>query len=262
MVSNRLYLNRGNFKFEDVTDSSGLASDGVWSTGVSMADINGDGLIDIYVCKSGKPEGVNRHNELFINTWPDSNGIPSFVEKSKEYGISDYGLSTHAAFFDYDKDGDLDMYLLNNSIRSVGGYDLKKNQRLIPDPLGGNKLYRNDGQTFNDVSKQAGIYRSIIGYGLGVTIGDINRDGWQDIFISNDFFEKDYLYINNRNGTFSESLENAIGEISLGSMGADMADINNDGFPEIFVTEMLPDTEARLKTKTIFEDWDKYLGQL
>ena len=260
MVSNKLYLNRGNFKFEDVTDSSGLASHGVWSTGVSMADINGDGLLDIYVCKSGKPEGVNRHNELFINAGADSNGVPSFVEKSKAYGINDYGLSTHAAFFDYDKDGDLDMYLLNNSIRSVGGYDLQKNQRLIPDPLGGNKLYRNDGQIFTDVSKQAGIYGSIIGYGLGVTIGDINRDGWQDIFISNDFFEKDYLYINNRDGTFSESLENAIGEISLGSMGADMADINNDGFPEIFVTEMLPDSEARLKTKTIFEDWDKYLA--
>ena len=170
-----------------------MASDGVWSTGVSMADVNGDGLLDIYVCKSGKPEGVNRHNELFINAGADSNGVPSFVEKSKEYGINDYGLSTHAAFFDYDKDGDLDMYLLNNSIRSVGGYDLQKNQRLIPDPLGGNKLYRNDGQTFTDVSKQAGIYSSIIGYGLGVTIGDINRDGWQDIFISNDFFEKDYL---------------------------------------------------------------------
>ena len=258
MVSNKLYLNRGNFRFEDVTDSSGLASDGVWSTGVSMADVNGDGLLDIYVCKSGKPVGLKRHNELFINAGADSNGIPSFVEKSKEYGINDYGLSTHAAFFDYDKDGDLDMYLLNNSIRSVGGYDLQKNQRLIPDPLGGNKLYRNDGQTFTDVSKQAGIYTSIIGYGLGVTIGDINRDGWQDIFISNDFFEKDYLYINNRNGTFSESLENAIGEISLGSMGADMADINNDGFPEIFVTEMLPEAEGRLKTKTIFEDWDKY----
>lgn len=258
MVSNKLYLNRGNFQFEDVTDSSGLASEGVWSTGVSMADVNGDGLLDIYVCKSGKPQGEHRHNELFINAGANSNGIPSFVEKSKEYGINDYGLSTHAAFFDYDKDGDLDIYLLNNSIRSVGGYDLKRDQRLIPDPLGGNKLYRNDGPKFTDVSKQAGIYGSIIGYGLGVTIGDINRDGWQDIFISNDFFEKDYLYINNRDGTFSESLENVIGEISLGSMGADMADINNDGFPEIFVTEMLPEAEARLKTKTIFEDWDKY----
>ena len=258
MVSNKLYLNRGNFKFEDVTDSSGLKSKGVWSTGVSMADVNGDGLLDIYICKSGKPEGANRHNELFINAGADAKGIPAFIEKSKEYGISDYGLSTHAAFFDYDKDGDLDMYLLNNSIRSVGGFDLQKDQRLIPDSLGGNKLYRNDGKRFTDVSRQAGIYSSIIGYGLGVTIGDINRDGWQDIFISNDFFEKDYLYVNNHDGTFTESLEKVIGEISLGSMGADMADINNDGFPEIFVTEMLPESEARLKTKTIFEDWDKY----
>jgi hypothetical protein len=258
MVSNKLYLNKGNFQFEDVTTAAGLLSEGVWSTGVSLVDINGDGLLDIYVCKSGKPEGPKRHNELFINVGANENGIPTFVEKSKEYGIGDYGLSTHAAFFDYDKDGDLDMYLLNNSIRSIGGFDLQKNQRLIRDPQGGNKLYRNDGSTFTDVSEQAGIYGSMIGYGLGVTIGDINRDGWQDIFVSNDFFEKDYLYINNRNGTFAESLEKSIGEISLGSMGADMADINNDGFPEIFVTEMLPEQEARLKTKTIFEDWDKY----
>lgn len=258
MVSNKLYLNKGNFQFEDVTLSSGLFREGVWSTGVSLADVNGDGLLDIYVCRSGKPEGPNRHNDLFINTGSDEKGIPSFVEKSKEYGIGDYGFSTHAAFFDYDKDGDLDMYLLNNSIRSVGGFDLQVNQRLIRDPDGGNKLYRNDGAAFTDVSEYAGIYGSIIGYGLGVTIGDINRDGWQDIFISNDFFEKDYLYINNRNGTFRESLEKQIGEISLGSMGADMADVNNDGFPEIFVTEMLPESEARLKTKTVFEDWDKY----
>lgn len=258
MVSNALYVNKGNFKFEDVTKQAGVASDGVWSTGVSLADVNGDGLLDIYVCKSGKPEGPKRHNELFINLGPDKTGVPVFEEKAIAYGIGDYGLSTHAAFFDYDKDGDLDMYLLNNSIRSVGGFDLRIDQRNIRDPQGGNKLYRNDGERFTDVSEHAGIYGSMIGYGLGVTIGDVDRDGWQDIFVSNDFFEKDYLYINNRNGTFTESLETMIGEISLGSMGADMGDLNNDGYPEIFVTEMLPEDESRLKTKTFFEDWDKY----
>ncbi|WP_051947344.1 VCBS repeat-containing protein [Muricauda sp. MAR_2010_75] len=258
MVSNRLYLNQGSLTFKDVTDDAGLNSEGIWSTGVSLADVNGDGWLDIYICKSGKPEGENRHNELFINKGIDKDGNLRFEEKAKEYGIADYGLSTHAAFFDYDKDGDLDMYLLNNSIRSVGGYTLKKGQRLIRDPNGGNKLYRNDGKSFTDVSEPAGIYGSAIGFGLGVTIGDINRDGWQDIFVSNDFFEKDYLYVNNGDGTFTESLEKVIGEISLGSMGADMADINNDGWPEIFVTEMLPKEESRLKTKAIFEDWNKY----
>lgn len=259
MVSNRLYLNKGNFQFEDVTDAAGLNSLGIWSTGVSLADVNGDGWLDIYVCKSGKPEGEKRHNEFFINQGTTGgNAIPAFKEMAVAYGVADYGLSTHAAFFDFDKDGDLDMYLLNNSLRSVGAYDLRKNQRLIRDPDGGNKLYRNDGDHFTDVSAAAGIYSSAIGYGLGVTIGDINKDGWQDIFISNDFFEKDYLYLNDHDGTFTESLETMIGEISLGSMGADMADLNNDGFPEIFVTEMLPEKEARLKTKTIFEDWEKY----
>jgi enediyne biosynthesis protein E4 len=253
MESNRLYLNKGNFQFEDITDKAGLNSTGAWTTGVSMVDINGDGLLDIYICKSGDPGSPRRHNELFIN-----NGDLSFTESAAEYGLDDKGLAAHAVFFDYDNDGDLDCYLLNNSIRSVGGYDLIKDQRLQRDTLGGNKLYRNDGGRFTDVSEAAGIYGSAIGFGLGVTIGDINRDGWPDIFISNDFFERDYLYLNNRDGTFREVLEDRMQEISLGSMGADMADINNDGLPDIFVTEMLPETDARIKTKTHFENWDKY----
>jgi len=264
LVDNKLYLNKGDFQFEDITAQAGVASTGVWSSGVSFADVNGDGWLDIYVCKSGTPEGENRHNELFIN-----NGDLTFTEKAKEYGVADLGLSTHAAFFDYDKDGDLDFYLLNNSIRSVGGYDLRPGQREIRDPEGGNKLYRNDGFPsftqsgeqkggFTDVSAEAGIYGSNIGFGLGVTIGDVDRDGWQDIYVSNDFFEKDYLYINNQDGTFTEALEDYMREISLSSMGADMADINNDGYPEIFVTDMLPEYDARMKTKTTFENWDKY----
>ena len=253
MVTSKLYLNKGNLTFEDISASSGLQAEGVWTTGVSLVDINADGLLDIYLCKSGPPGGKRRNNELFIN-----NGNLTFTEKAHEYGLAFEGLSTHAAFFDYDKDGDLDCYLLNNSFRSVGGYDLRIGQRDIPDPLGGNKLLKNDQGVFKDVSQQAGIYTSEIGFGLGVTIGDVNKDGWQDIYVSNDFFEKDYLYINNQNGTFRESLEDYVQEISLGSMGADMADINNDALPEIFVTEMLPETDDRLKTTAQFESWDKY----
>ena len=258
MVDNKLYLNKGGFKFEDITEKAGVASPQVWSSGVSMADVNGDGWLDIYVCKSGSPEGKYRYNELFINNQDGTGQHPAFTERAAEYGIDDVGLSTHAAFFDYDKDGDLDMYLLNNSIRSIGGYDFQEGLREIRDPLGGNKLYRNEGNRFMDVSEEAGIYGSAIGFGLGVTIGDVNRDGWQDIYVSNDYFERDYLYINNKDGTFTESLEQQIREISLSSMGADMADINNDGYPEIFVTDMLPEDEVRMKTKTTFENWDKY----
>ncbi|MDX2284967.1 MAG: VCBS repeat-containing protein [Bacteroidia bacterium] len=253
MVPSRLYLNKGNFQFEDITDQAGVACEGSWATGASFADINGDGLVDLYVCKSGKPEGRRRFNELFIN-----NGDLTFTEQSEAYGLNDKGFSTHAAFFDYDKDGDLDCYLLNNSFRPIGGFDLRKNQRNERDSLGGNKLYRNDGQRFTDVSEEAGIYGSVIGFGLGVTIGDVNRDGWQDMYVSNDFFERDYLYLNNQDGTFTESLETAMREISAASMGADMADINNDGYPEVFVTDMLPQNDARMKTKTTFEDWNKY----
>ena len=172
------------------------------------------------------------------------------------------GLSNHAAFFDYDHDGDLDCYLLNNSFESVSEYDIKPGQRLIRDTLGSNKLYRNDNGHFVDVSKEAGIYGSKISFGLGVSIGDVNRDGWPDIYISNDFFERDYLYINNHDGTFIESLEDQMREISLGAMGSDMADINNDAYPEIFVTEMTPEGNARRKTKAMFESWERYQNKV
>ena len=266
MVSNKLYLNEGNLKFKDITTQSGVGTTDVWSTGVSMVDINGDGWLDLYVCKSGKPDAPNRHNELFIN-----NGDLTFTEVSQQAGIADVGLSTHAAFFDYDRDGDLDCYLLNNSLRSVGNYDLEKDSRLQRDTLGGNKLYRNDqielvnGEMkknttlhFTDVSEQAGIYGSAIGFGLGVTVADLNGDHWPDLYVSNDFFERDYLYINQQNGTFRECLTDAMAEISMGSMGADIADLNEDGWPEIFVTEMLPQEPLRYKTKAVFEHWHKY----
>ncbi|MDQ3017686.1 MAG: CRTAC1 family protein, partial [Bacteroidota bacterium] len=266
MVSNKLYLNEGNLKFRDITATSGTGSTDVWSTGVSMVDVNGDGWLDLYVCKSGKPDASNRHNELFIN-----NGDLTFTEVSEQVGIADVGLSTHAVFFDYDRDGDLDCYLLNNSLRSVGNYDLEKDSRLQRDTLGGNKLYRNDmihivhGAIqknkvlhFTDVSAEAGIYGSAIGFGLGVTVADINGDHWPDLYVSNDFFERDYLYINQQDGAFKECLTSSLPEISMGSMGADIADLNEDGWPEIFVTEMLPKDPIRYKTKAVFEHWHKY----
>jgi len=253
MQPNRLYLNKGNFKFEDITEKAGVGGTRAWSTGVVMADVNADGFLDIYVCNSGDIAGDNKQNELFIN-----NGDLTFTEKAAEYGLDDKGYSTHAAFFDYDKDGDLDMYLLNNSYQAIGSFNLLKNIRGKRDPIGGDKLFRNDGNKFTDVSEAAGIYGSVIGFGLGVTVGDVNRDGWLDIYVSNDFFERDYLYLNNGNGTFRENLEQEIRSISGASMGADMADYNNDGYPEIFVTEMLPEPNERLKTATTFENWDRY----
>ncbi len=257
-VDNAIYRNLGSWKFEDVSENSGLLGQGSWTSGVSLADVNGDGLLDVYLCKSGPPTGSNRRNELRIN-----NGDWTFTDVSEEAGVNDYGLSVQAAFFDFDKDGDLDMYLLNNSIRSVGGYDIREGQRDIRDSLGGNRLYRNElvptGRLkFTDVSEAAGIYGSDIGFGLGVSIADINQDTWPDIYVSNDFFERDYLYLNKGDGSFAERLTEIAPELSLGAMGADVADLTGDAYPEIFVTEMRPATAIRLKSKTKFESWDKF----
>jgi len=256
-TGNRLYINKGNLIFDDITESAGVSCSGSWSTGVTMADINGDGWLDIYVCKSGSLTGTNRHNELFIN-----NKNLTFTEKASEYGLAVTGLSNHASFFDIDRDGDLDCYLLNNSLQSVTSFDMRKEQRQVRDTLGGNMLFRNDNGHFVDISKEAGIYGSKIGFGLGVSIGDINHDRWPDIYVANDYFERDYLYINNKDGTFTESLEDQLREISLGAMGADMADLNNDGYPEIFVTEMTPQGNERLKTKALFESWETYQNKV
>ena len=250
---NKLYLNKGNFKFEDITDKAKVGGTKAWSTGVSMVDINADGFLDIYVCNSGDVKGDNKQNEFFIN-----NGDGTFTDKAKELGLDDKGFSTHASFFDFDNDGDLDVYLLNNSYQSIGSFNLKKNERPKRDVLGGDKLFENKEGKFVDISEQAGIYGSVIGFGLGVTVGDMNNDGWQDIYVSNDFFERDYLYINQKNGTFKETLTTSLNSISGASMGADAADINNDGYNDIFVTEMLPSEYERLKTVTTFEDWNKY----
>ena len=250
---NKLFLNLGDFKFKDITEFARVGGEKAWSTGVTMVDINGDSYLDIYVCNSGDVQGDNKQNELFIN-----NGDLTFKESALEYNLNDKGFSTHANFFDYDKDGDLDVYILNNSFQAIGSFDLRRNERPKRDVLGGDKLMRNDNGYFNDVSESAGIYGSVIGFGLGITIGDIDGDNWDDIFISNDFFERDYLYLNQKNGTFKEDLINRMNSISGASMGADIADIDNNGTNDIFVTEMLPSDYKRLKSVTTFEGWDKY----
>ncbi len=250
---NKLYLNKGGLKFEDISDASGVGGSRAWSTGVTFVDVNQDELMDIYVCNSGDVNGDNKENELFIN-----NGDLTFTESAAEYNLNDKGFSTHASFFDYDKDGDLDVYLLNNSYQAIGSFNLRKNERMNHDTLGGDKLMRNDGGRFVDVSEEANIYNSVIGFGLGVTVSDFNNDTWQDIFVSNDFFERDYLYINQKDGTFKEDLTSQINSISAASMGADAADIDNDGNSDLFVTDMLPSEYERLKTVTTFDDWDRY----
>ena len=250
---NQLFLNKGGFTFENISESAGIGGNRAWSTGVTMVDINADGYLDIYVCNSGDVSGDSKQNELFINQKDNT-----FKEEAAAYGLADKGFSTHASFFDYDKDGDLDVYLLNNSYQAIGSFDLRRNERPKRDVLGGDKLLENQDGIFVDVSEKAGIYGSVIGFGLGVTVGDVNNDGWEDIYVSNDFFERDYLYINNRDGSFKETLTASINSISGASMGADMADINNDQKADIFVTEMLPSNYERLKSVTTFENWDKY----
>lgn len=248
---NQLLINKGKWKFEDVAGKAGVKGAKYWSTGVTMADINSDGWLDIYVCNSGNANGSETENELFIN---QKNG--TFKEQAKEYGLADRGLSTHAVFFDYDLDGDLDCYVLNNSFRPIGSFDFTRNLRAVADELGGDRLYRNDKGHYVAVTTEAGIYSSDIGFGLGVSVNDVNQDGYPDIYVSNDFFERDYLYINKHNGTFQEQIQDATGHLSLASMGSDIADINNDGRYDIFTTEMLPEGDRRLKTMTSFESYD------
>jgi hypothetical protein len=253
MHSNRLYLNKGNFKFEDITKTAGVAggTEG-WSTGATMADVNGDGFLDIYVCRTNHLDRKGA-NQLFIN-----NGDLTFTEQAAKYGLAHLGLSRQAAFFDYDRDGDLDMYLLNHSVHSKGTYRAADKLRYTRDDEAGDKLYRNDGGHFIDVSADAGIYGSALGYGLGVAIGDINWDGYPDIYISNDFHEDDYLYYNNGDGTFTEAMRRSMGHVSSASMGNDLADFNNDGLLDIVVLDMLPENEKIRKSSVNADPYDIY----
>src|SRR5690606_12712736 len=260
MDQNKLYLNKGDFKFEDITVQAGVGGNKPWSTGVTMADVNGDGLLDIYVSNAGNMEGNNHNNDLYIN-----NEDLTFTERAEEFNLAESVFTTHTVFFDYDKDGDLDAYILNNSNIPVSslGYARQREVRAqnwegIPDIFRGvgDMLLRNDDGKFTDVSEQAGIYGSLIGFGLGVMISDINKDGYPDIYVSNDFYERDYLYINNQDGTFREEIKNWTSHLSLSSMGVDMADINNDGLVDIFITDMLPQGDTRAKTVTIYEGYN------
>lgn len=259
-VSNKLYLNKGNWVFEDITEKAGVGGSKPWSTGVTMVDINQDGFLDIYVSNAGNMEGNNHDNDLYIN-----NGDLTFTEKAAEYNLAKTGFSTHAAFFDYDKDGDLDAYILNNSNIPVSslGYAEQRNVRAqdwegVPEIFRGvgDMLLRNDNGKFTDVSEKANIYGSLIGFGLGVIITDFNGDNWPDIYVSNDFYERDYLYLNNQNGTFTEDIKNWASHLCLSAMGVDVADINNDGLNDIFITDMLPNGDQRIKSVMEFEGYN------
>jgi hypothetical protein len=262
MGSNHLYLNKGNWVFEDISVKAGFVNKDQWSTGTVMVDINHDGWLDIFVANSGHiNDGISRANQLFIN-----NRNLTFTDSAQAYGLADSGYTTQASFFDYDLDGDLDCFLVNNSPIPVNTLDYA-NKRDVPIeswPVagylkgGGDHLLRNDNGKFIEVTREAGIHGGLISLGLGVTVGDVNNDGYPDIYVSNDFFERDYLYINQQNGTFKDRLEECMQHTSLASMGADIGDINNDGYPDIFTTDMLPDDDYRLKTTSSFDNIDVY----
>lgn len=238
--NNKLYINTGNLHFKDITKEAGVPADGGWTTGISVVDINNDSLLDIYVCRVGNYEVLKGKNQLLICQGIDKNGIPSYIDKAHEYGLDFSGFSTQAAFFDYDLDGDLDMFLLNHSVHENGTFRPRKEFLGTYHPLSGDRFYRNDNNTFTDVTKETGINSSAIGYGLGIAISDINLDGYPDLYIGNDFHENDYLYINQKNGTFKEEAEQQLMHTSQFSMGVDVADVNNDAYPEIISMDMLP----------------------
>lgn len=276
---NHLYLNKGNWQFEDITEAAGVEGYADWQTGVTMADVNGDGFLDIYVCAVGNYKGLEGANELYIN-----NGDGTFIEKAADYGLDFTGFSTQAAFFDYDKDGDLDMYLLNHAVHTSRSYN-RVAARGLRDNSAGDRLYRNDSPSpspsgkgaknspspsgrglgaarFTDVSQQAGIFGPAMGYGLGISVGDFNNDGWDDMYVGNDFHEDDYYYLNNHDGTFSESLKNAFTHVSRYSMGNDAADVNNDGFLDIVTLDMYPEDEKVEKSSAGEDPFDIYLYKL
>ncbi len=254
--NNKLYLNTGNLVFKDVTKDAGIPEDGGWSTGISLVDINNDDLLDIYVCRVGQYETLKSKNQLLICQGIDKNGIPAYKDMAHEYGLDFSGFSTQAAFFDYDMDGDLDMFLLNHSVHENGMFKPRIEFSGSNSPLSGDRFYRNDENTFTDVTKQTGINSSSIGYGLGITIADINIDGYPDIYVGNDFHENDYLYINQKHGTFKDEGENKIMHTSKFSMGVDVADINNDAYPEIISMDMLPSDPYLLKRSLGDDDYD------
>lgn len=256
LVASRLYLNRGDMRFEEVTKQTGTASRPGWKTGVTMADVDGNGFLDIYVCRSGKIDAAARANELFMN-----NGDGTFTEKAAAMGLADQGYGTQAAFFDYDRDGDLDMFLINHSIKSLITLNVTE-MKQGRDPDTGDKLFRNDGGTFTEVGEQAGIFSNRLGFGLGVAISDLDRNGWPDIFVTNDYTEHDYVYLNQGDGTFVESLRSTMGHTANFSMGVDIADINNDSWPDLVVLDMLPEDNNGQKLLKGPDGYERYQLQL
>ncbi|MEX6686870.1 VCBS repeat-containing protein [Danxiaibacter flavus] len=258
MTPNKLYLNKGNFEFEDITDKAGVAGRSKWKTGVVMVDVNGDGKLDMYVCYSGPGTDEQRANELYINQGL-KNGVPWFKEEAKAYGIDAPGtFTTTASFFDMDNDGDLDMFLVNHADMFYNPFFNTDKLRSTRHPKFGNRLYRNDNGHFVDISEQAHIDGSGLNFGLSVATSDLNNDGWTDIYVTNDYDERDFLYINNHDGTFHEVLTKAAGHISEFAMGSDIADYNNDGRPDIMVLDMLPEDNHRQKLLKGADAYDKY----
>ena len=273
--NNKLYLNKGDFKFEDISDKAGIIKDDKWNTGVVFTDVDGDGWLDIYVCSSGHMGTGTRKNKLYINNHLSpsppgespsrqvgSRGEVTFTESAAKFGLDISAYTTQVSFFDYDMDGDLDCFMIDNSPIPINQLDFA-NRRDLPDSLwkiagflrgGGDHLYRNDNGYFKEVTSQAGIHGGLISFGLGVSVSDINRDGWPDVFVSNDSYERDYLYINQKNGTFKDEMEQWFQHTSFSSMGADIADINNDGYPDLFTTDMMPVDDYRLKTMGSFDN--------
>lgn len=261
MVPNQLYLNKGSMKFQDVTAAAGVAGrEGPWRTGVSMADVNGDGRLDLFVCYSGSLPAPKRMPQLFINEGPDAQGVPRFTDQTAQYGLANPAQSTQATFFDYDLDGDLDLFLLNHNPRLLPVLEPSATAALMkqPAPEIGVRLYQNTGKRFTDVTGKAGLSSSALTYGLGVGVSDLNADGWPDLYISNDYGVPDYLYLNKQNGTFQDALKTSVGHTSNFSMGNAVADVNNDALPDILTLDMLPEDNRRQKLLMAPDNYEKY----
>lgn len=255
MNENKLYLNTGDLQFNDITKEACKELSGrpnSWKTGVTMADVNGDGWLDIYVCYSGKVQDDARRNQLFINQ-----GNSTFKEEAAAYGVNDKSYGTQAAFFDFDNDNDLDLFLLNHSTKKIDNMELARYRDEV-DELAGNKLYENQNNRFVDVSKKAGIRQNPLTFGLGIAIADINKDGWQDVYVTNDYNEPDYMYMNNGNGTFTNTADKSLRYLSQFSMGVDIADFNNDALPDIITLDMLPEDNRRQKLLQLQENYESF----
>ncbi len=269
-VSNRLYLNSGNLKFKDITEAAGVGGRPHWKTGVTSADVNGDGWLDIYVCYSGPDLDQSFSNQLFINNGIDHDGVPTFTERAEEYRLDAPGtLSTQASFFDYDKDGDLDMFLINHGNHFYSPFINTNKLRNSRHPQFGNRLYRNDAMVpagsllksshyFTEVSQEAGIHGGGLNFSLGLSVSDINNDSWPDIYVTNDYEEQDFLYLNNKDGTFTESSKKSFGHLSRNGMGTDIADFNNDGLPDLMEVDMWPEDNFRQKLLKGPDDYNRY----